>query len=159
GWSIIMSLWLVRSDVAALNPALARLVPVTPKESDTLHHLADGNYRLTLGADRFILHGTDWLYEATAASLTRTQSRANREADYRSLIELLPENRRTDLPAVANITRLSDQQLEAADREVLRRVELFVSNESFPRRPPRGLAKLKRAWSRRPQQSSSRAPV
>src|SRR5262249_25802367 len=107
GWSIIMSLWLVRSDVAALNPALARLVPVTPKESDTLHHLADGNYRLTLGADRFILHGTDWLYEATAASLTRTQSRANREADYRSLIELLPENRRTDLPAVANITRLS----------------------------------------------------
>jgi hypothetical protein len=41
-------------DVAASNPSLAHLVPQAPRESPTLQRIADGNYRLILGTDRFV---------------------------------------------------------------------------------------------------------
>jgi Big-like domain-containing protein len=115
--------------VAAKNPRLRHLVPVAPKESETLKRMGDGNYRLSRGNDHFILHGTDWLYVATASSLIRTTSRANLEADYRSLIDFLPGDQRVDLPRVPALGSLSEAQLSAAHRELLRRVEVFVPNE------------------------------
>ena len=119
------------SEVVAANPQLAHLVPSDPPESPFLHRLADGNYRISSGDERFITHGVDWLYEATAASLTRTPSRANLEANFKSLIDTLPRDQRQGLPAVTDLSRLSDSELATANRELVMRVEAFVPNESI----------------------------
>lgn len=131
--------------LAAKNPSLRHLVPVAPRESETLKRMGDGNYQLSVGKKRYIFHGTDWLYEATASSLIHTTSRANLEADYRSLIDFLPGDQRADLPRVPALRSLSEAQLAAAHRELLRRVEVFIPNEPIKlpggkQKPSKGLS-------------------
>ena len=120
-------------DLAASNPRLSGLKPTEPREQPWLRRLGDGNYRLTLGGDAaggsFIVHGTDWMYQEIANSLTRTPSRANQEAIYRSLIDLIPSDRTAGLPSARQLTSVNDSELGRHNQELARRVEMFVPNE------------------------------
>lgn len=120
-------------DLATSNPRLAGLKPTEPREQPWLRRLGDGNYRLTLGGDAagasFIVHGTDWMYQEIANSLTRTPSRANQEAIYRSLIDLVPSDRTAGLPSARQLTSVNESELARHNQELARRVEMFVPNE------------------------------
>jgi hypothetical protein len=123
-----------RGEAAGRRPGRRRSGPRAPGsghaiESPTLRRAADGDYRLDLEGETVTTHGTDWLYLETASSLSRTSARANREADFRSLIDLLPGDRRTGLPAAGDLAALDDGALAAANRELARRVELYVPNQ------------------------------
>ena len=117
-------------DLATTNPSLTRLKPTEPREQPWLLRLGDGNYRLTLNdGSNFIVHGTDWMYQETANSLTRTPSRSNQEAIFNSLIDLLPNDRRSGLPDLRQLSAVGDADLIRHNQELARRVEIFVPNE------------------------------
>jgi hypothetical protein len=118
--------------VIAANPALAHLTPVELAPRPGLVRQGDGNYRVNVGGEELVTHGTDWAYGELAASLTLTPSRANQEKHFRSLIGSLPLDQRAGLPDPATLDQVDDAALRAANRELVRRVELYVPNEGIP---------------------------
>ncbi len=111
------------------DPTLEYLRPVDPEPSDKLVPMGDGNFRLTVGDESFVVHGVDWSYRDIADSLRTTTARDNREADYRSLFEALPEDQRDELPDPADLADVDDEKLEESRAEAVHRAEAWLTNE------------------------------
>jgi hypothetical protein len=134
--------------LAAADPSLLGLKPTEPLPQAGIQRLPDGNYLMDLGtgvnAQRVMLHGVDIRYEETADGLTDTLARANQEAHYRSLHDLLPVDQRAGLPDPADVTAfaaLSDAAMAAHARELVRRIEQYVPHENVQESTAPGVAR------------------